>query len=71
MSQELLVKPPIEKAIAQPLGTKADETETSAAFDFEYRPIPSPRVLTVKARIQTISVGKPMQYEFTGRNGRQ
>ena len=28
--------------------------------------VPSARVVTVKARIQTICVGKPMQYDFTG-----
>lgn len=66
MSQQLLVKPLAEKIVGQPLDTGANESETSVLPDFEYRPLPSPRVLTVKARIQTISVDKPMQYDFSG-----
>lgn len=65
MSQRLLVKPLTENAVSQPLEIEANASEASAFPDFEYRPIPSPRVLTVKARIHTISRGKPMRYDFT------
>lgn len=65
MGQQLLIKPLTENAVGQPLEIGANESEASAPFDFEYRPIPPPRVLAVKARIQTISVGKPMHYGFS------
>jgi|GEM_PF-3265785 len=65
MSQQLLVKPLTENALGQTLETEAKASDASAFPDFEYRPIPSPRVLTVKARIHTISRGKPMRYDFT------
>lgn len=65
MSQQLLVKPLTENAVSQPLETEAKASDASAFLDFEYRPIPSSRLLTVKARIHTISRGKPMRYDFT------
>ena len=65
MSQQLLVKPLTENAVSQPPETEVNASEVSAFPDFDYRPIPSPRILTVKARIHTISPGKPMRYDFT------
>ncbi len=65
MSRQLLDKPLTEEAVEQPWGTTETAAGTDVTPDFEYRPIPSRHVLKVKARVQTVTVGKPMEYDFT------
>ncbi len=64
MIQQLLVEPLTKKAAEQPSDTGTDELEANTPLDFEYRPIPPSHVLTVRARIKTISAGKPMRYDL-------
>lgn len=38
------------------------------AQEFEYHPVPPLRVVRIKGRIRTISVGQPMPYDLSGQD---